>query len=626
MSAGTKDDAASGAGLIGAMVRSVIEPAKAAIALMLAPSHRRFAGLAIFFGLTVVAFDMLTIIGLYPILVFVTHGKDALLAQIPQFATLEAGLATINLSVSLPFLCLFSSLMIILRSMARYQQTAFANRLSLSVVLEKREWFFERFIREPVAISALHNKNDRISFLVNDCNRVGDLARAGLEAVVDVVFIAVYLAALTMIYFEAVVMALLASVIIFAAMHRRTRLGRVLGEQLSEQSLFTFRRIDESLVNVKLIKLRNQESSTADSVRRSLRRVSGVYDRLVAEKAKIENVSSAILHLAILAIFVTLVFRFEGDIAAIGVFSVLAVRAIPHLSRLNSLRFEFGQSIQAANRLRKVEAELAPPETEGEQGERAITRIDNVALDAVSFEYPSAAAAIADAGAKLERRRHAVRNVSFSIDKGELIAIIGASGAGKSTLADLVASLIEPTAGALRVDGAPLGPEARCGYRRRLGIVSQQIPFFDCSLRENLLFGVERAVSDKEIFDALRQANCMEFVALLPEGLDTRMGFGGAFFSGGQRQRLALCRELLHRPDVLILDEPTSALDAESERAILASLTALKGHITIIVIAHRLSTVSIGDRVLMMEDGRLVREFSQKDMQKATEARSLLSI
>ena len=139
-------------------------------------------------------------------------------------------------------------------------------------------------------------------------------------------------------------------------------------------------------------------------------------------------------------------------------------------------------------------------------------------------------------------------------------------------------------------------------------------------------FGIERAITDDEMFEALRQAHCTGFLAQLPEGLDTRMGFAGAFFSGRQRQRLALARELLHQPDVLILDEPTSALDAESERAILASLIALKGRVTIIVIAHRLSTVSIGDRVLLMEDGRIVREFSQADAQQATEARSLLSV
>jgi ABC-type multidrug transport system fused ATPase/permease subunit len=627
LSAAAKGGAVNRWGPIGAIVSSVIEPIRASVALMLSPSHRRFAALTIFFGLTVVAFDMLTIIGLYPILVFVTEGKTALLSQIPQFAILEAGLAKMGLSVSLPFLCLFSSLMIVLRSLARYQQTALANRLSLSVILEKRDWFFERFIREPIAISALHNKNDRISFLVNDCNRVGDLARAGSEAVVDVVFIAVYFAALTMIYFDAVLMALLAGVIIFAALHRRTLLGRALGEQMSDQSLATYRRIDESLVNLKLIKLRGQESSIADLVRRSLRSLSDINDRLVAEKAKIENVSSAILHLAILAIFVTLVFRFEGNIASIGVFSVLAVRAIPHLSRLNSLRFEFAQSLQAFNRLGMVEAALAPAEVEGNPGTGASTPIGEIELDAVSFEYPSVAVpANPNTPGRIEARRHAVRNVSFAVGKGELIAIIGASGAGKSTLADLVASLIDPTAGSLRVDGTPLQSEKRRDYRRRLGIVSQHIAFFDLSVRENLLFGIEHAIPDDEIFEALRQAHCMGFIAQLPEGLDTRMGFAGAFFSGGQRQRLALARELLDQPDVLILDEPTSALDAESERAILASLIALKGRVTIIVIAHRLSTVSIGDRVLLMEDGRIVREFSQADVQQATEARSLLSV
>jgi ABC-type bacteriocin/lantibiotic exporter with double-glycine peptidase domain len=497
----------------------------------------------------------------------------------------------------------------------------------LSVVLEKREWFFDRFMREPVAFSALHNKNDRISFLVNDCSRVGDLARAGSEAIVDIIFIAVYFAALLTIYLEAVLMALLAGAIIFVSLHRRTLLGRELGEQLSDESLTAFRRIDESLANLKLVKLRGQETNIVELVRGSLRKVSNINDRLVAEKAKIENVSSAILYVAILAIFVTIVFRFEGDIALIGVFSVLAMRAIPHLSRLNSLRFDFAQSLQALNRLRVVEATLAPAEFNDGPGAVRPASLRAIELDDVSFEYPVIAPAeSADVPDETEVRRRAVKDVSLTVGKGELLAIIGASGAGKSTLADLVASLVTPTAGTLRVDGKFLAPEDQRSYRRRLGIVSQHQAFFDLSLRANLTFGAERAVSDSDIAEALRQAHCVDFVAELPDGLETRVGFGGAFFSGGQRQRLALARELLNKPNILILDEPTSALDAESERAILASLTALKGRVTIVVIAHRLSTVAIGDRVLLMEDGRIVQQFSQAEMQHATEARNLLSV
>lgn len=627
MSSGGEIGAVKSDSLFAVVVDSLIRPMRESVALMVVAAQRRLAALAVFFGLLVVAFDMLTIVGLYPILVFVAEGKEALFSKIPSFATLDSLLAAVGLSVSLPFLCLFSSLMIVLRSVARYLQTAYANRLSLSVVLEKRDQFFERFIREPVAYSALQNKNDRISFLVNDCNRVGDLARAGSEAIVDMVFIVVYVTALSVIYVEAVLLSLLAGGIIFASLHRRTRRGRELGEQLSSQSLKSFRLIDESMANVKLVKLRGMEASIVKSVRKSLSVVSDLYDRLVAEKALIENVSTAILHVAILAIFVTIVFRFDGDIALIGVFSVLAMRAVPHVSRLNSLRFEFGQSLQALDRVRLTEETMAPSEVFADDDANGDGHIGSIGLEDVTFEYPSVpTAAISEKPPVLEGRRGAVRDVSLSIGHGELVAVIGASGAGKSTLADLVASLIEPTEGALRVDGRPLSPTHRRSYRRRLGIVSQHVAFFDLSLRENLTFGLTRDVPDEEIQDALGRASCSSFVGRLPNGLDTRMGIGGGYFSGGQRQRLALARELLNRPDVLILDEPTSALDAESERAILASLTALKGQITIVVIAHRLSTVAIGDRVLLMEDGELVREYSKEEMQNATEARNLLSV
>ena len=218
-----------------------------------------------------------------------------------------------------------------------------------------------------------------------------------------------------------------------------------------------------------------------------------------------------------------------------------------------------------------------------------------IQLQSVDFTYPG--------------RGQTLRKLSLSIPKGNMIALVGESGSGKSTVIDLILGLQLPDAGQVLIDGSPLSDWQQNTFRDRVGYVPQEPILFHTSIRENMLWSCAHA-SDTEIWSALALANAEEFVRQLPGGLDTGVGDRGLRLSGGQRQRLALARALLRKPDLLILDEATSALDSDSEQLIQASIERVASETTVLVVAHRLSTIAKADMVYVLNQGQVVEQGS----------------
>jgi ATP-binding cassette subfamily B protein len=219
----------------------------------------------------------------------------------------------------------------------------------------------------------------------------------------------------------------------------------------------------------------------------------------------------------------------------------------------------------------------------------------SLAFQGVTFRYPTRPDAAAITG------------FSLTIEPGETVAIVGPSGAGKSTLFQLAMRFYDPQAGTVRMDGVPLVQAHPAEVRRRMALVPQEPTLFAASARDNLRYGAWDA-SEERIWDAARAANAESFLRELPDGLETFLGEGGARLSGGQRQRVAIARALLRDAPILLLDEATSALDAESERLVQQALERLMEGRTTLVIAHRLATVRAADRIVVMDQGKIVEE------------------
>lgn len=209
-----------------------------------------------------------------------------------------------------------------------------------------------------------------------------------------------------------------------------------------------------------------------------------------------------------------------------------------------------------------------------------------------------------------------VRDFSFAVSGGSVVALVGRSGAGKTTVTDLVARFHDPTRGRLLLNGADIRDFRLRTYRGLLAIVQQEVFLFDGSVRDNIAYGRHDA-TDAEVEDAARRANAHEFIEKLPDQYETFIGERGVKLSGGQRQRLAIARAILARPQILILDEATSNLDTESEQLIQASMAELLAGRTTFVIAHRLSTVRRADMILLMEDGRVIERGTHEELMDA---------
>ncbi|GGD36647.1 ABC transporter transmembrane domain-containing protein [Croceicoccus pelagius] len=216
-----------------------------------------------------------------------------------------------------------------------------------------------------------------------------------------------------------------------------------------------------------------------------------------------------------------------------------------------------------------------------------------ISFQNVTFRYPA------------RPERAALEDFTLIIEPGETVAVVGPSGAGKSTLFQLVERFRDPQAGNVRIDGVDLTRADPADIRDRIALVPQESVLFAATARYNILYGKPEA-SDEEIWEAARAANAETFLRDLPEGLDTFIGEAGARLSGGQRQRIAIARALLRDAPILLLDEATSALDAESERLVQSALDRLMENRTTLVIAHRLATVRAADRIVVMDEGRIV--------------------
>lgn len=248
----------------------------------------------------------------------------------------------------------------------------------------------------------------------------------------------------------------------------------------------------------------------------------------------------------------------------------------------------------------RVFALLDIPETEGDDAEAPGASFErDIVFDGVSFGY--------------DAERPVLSDISFRVAKGEVVALVGPSGAGKTTLLELVPRFHEPWQGEIRMDGVPINRLSRSSLRRLMAVVSQETVLLHDTVRANIRYGRPDA-SLEEIMAAAAAANADEFIRGLPEGYDTVLGERGTRLSGGQRQRIAIARALLRDAPILILDEATSALDTESERLVQEAIERLMRDRTVLVIAHRLATVRDADRIVVLQDGRLVESGRHADL------------
>ena len=263
---------------------------------------------------------------------------------------------------------------------------------------------------------------------------------------------------------------------------------------------------------------------------------------------------------------------------------------LPSLKRLTTVQAAMQRGVVAARDIFTV----LDTDAERDAGTVRVDRVrGEIALREVGFRYPDAS-------------MPALHGIDLDCPAGSVTALVGRSGSGKSTLASLIPRFHDPDAGQILLDGKPLSDYALDSLRAQIAWVGQQVVIFDDTVARNIAYGALGGASREAIVEAARAANALDFIDALPNGLDSRVGEGGALLSGGQRQRIAIARAILKDAPILILDEATSALDSESESLIQDALKRLLRQRTVVVIAHRLSTIEHADRIAVLDAGRIV--------------------
>jgi ATP-binding cassette, subfamily B, bacterial MsbA len=343
----------------------------------------------------------------------------------------------------------------------------------------------------------------------------------------------------------------------------------------------------------KVVKVFNGEAQEVEGFERINEQNRRLNMKLATAKAASQPVVQLVAALGLAGVvFVAMRDDFGGALS-VGEFvsflgaMLLIMTPLKHLTNING---PLQQGIAAGQSI----FELLDTPAEDEGGPRRLVRArGDIEFRGVNFIYQ-------------EEKGPVLRDIDLHVAPGERLAIVGRSGSGKSTLVSLIPRFYDPTGGVVLIDGHDAREYRRDDLRRQVSLVSQDVKLFDDTIRSNIAYGIMRDASAEEIEAAARAAHVLEFTERFPLGLETEVGDRGVTLSGGQRQRVAIARALLKNAPILILDEATSALDTESERHIQHALEALMQNRTTLVIAHRLSTIENADRIVVMDQGRIV--------------------
>jgi ATP-binding cassette subfamily B protein/ATP-binding cassette subfamily C protein len=366
-----------------------------------------------------------------------------------------------------------------------------------------------------------------------------------------------------------------------------TKISKAQGEKRLESGRRIYRTLVETLGDVKFVKLKGNEEGilrgydTATETRARSEVMNNILGSI--PKGILESVGFSLL----VGVVVFIIWSYQDTSRVIPIISMYALALYRILPSVHRMLLNISNIAYLQKTLESVDESLRLPMEH--EGTSPLEFQNSISIENICFRYIT--------GGEI------IENISFKINKGEKIAITGESGSGKSTLVDIIIGIHKPVSGTIHIDDVALTDENIRSWRKRIGYIPQSIYLFDGTVAENVSFGSES--DERKIIKALQRANIWDFLSQ-KEGLHTRVGDGGIQLSGGQQQRIGIARALYDDPEILVLDEATSALDTETEEKIMEEIYNVSENKTLIVIAHRLSTVERCDRKIRLENGKII--------------------
>lgn len=562
--------------------------------LRLAGSHpRRWAVSIIAVSLALAALDMLGVAAMLPLTQLIS-GSELATGVRPFLISIFGTTSTNQLipAVAISIAALFTVKSIVALG-SRWWLLGRTTRVSAEVSAE----LLRRYVLSPYA----DHRSRQLSETYRNVETSTVQATSVLLAIVDLCTDAVVLIAITIVLVLTTPLVALVTIAVFvvlmAGLQRALRHTQAkIGEEVSQAALHAWRYLLSALDGFREARLSASGQRFVDEFRTAKLRGARA-GRMMGIVADLPRYALEICFvLAVLAISLTLLRSSpEQALAVLGIFGAASLRALPALTRMSANIAIVRTGRVGLDVLGAAIDDLGAGTEHTESHRSDDVLAGDIMLRNLSFSYADSDQPVVD-------------DVTLTIPENRTTAFVGSSGAGKSTLVDLILGLLTPSSGTITCGGTEIDHDLAAWYAG-LGVVPQDVFLLNDTIAANVAFGVPSTeIDSRRVSDALERARLSDVVDGLPRGLDTRVGERGVRLSGGQRQRLGLARALYREPRILVLDEATSALDNETEYEIAATLAQLQGHMTILVVAHRLSTVRGADTIVFLQDGTVTAQ------------------
>lgn len=505
---------------------------------------------------------------------------------------------------SLQIVCGIMAITFFLKNILIYLKALVTTRLNLNVVRDMRNQLYDHSLRLPVTYFDRNKSGNTISLIVNDVESIN----SSMTSTFDKLFVE----PLRVIFFIGLLFIInvrltLAVFIVFPVMgiliSQISRAVRRRSKRVLEYIAGLLSILHETISGIRAVKMFNMNQYEIDRFKEENRK----YIHYSFRATSVGAISSPLTEVLGVVVVIILLWYGGQQVLLKGTFGaedfvrflIFLFSTFTPLKAITAIANTLQRGFAAAERVFTV-LDTQKEDLKLLKSENIPTFKDAITFSNVNFTYPGTSEQV-------------LKNINFSIPKGSIVALVGSSGAGKSTILDLVPRFYDISSGQICIDGKNINDMDLCGLRQLFGIVSQDTVLFNDTVSNNIRYSLPDAPLE-QVITAAKAANALEFIEKLPSGFDTVIGERGVTLSGGQRQRLSIARALLRNPPVLILDEATSALDTESERLVQAAINNLIENRTSLVVAHRLSTISHADMIIVLENGEIVEMGSHEDL------------
>lgn len=560
--------------------------------MRISKNGRLYAFGFVFFALSMAVFESLGIFAFVPLLETITSSDfsqgNFALKQISRFI----GGETVN--ERLLFIAIFILLVSVIRATSEYFARVFSAGLSIVVNNALNAEAFDYLLAANIPYVERHPMGTLRNNILQLPGRIAQVVQQTAMIVMASILLLFYFSLMLAISGPLSLLALVLVFAIFLLSQKLSKFQKRFGHELTEVGKALAQLTFDVIQTMKLVRLSGAEPRMREKLKAGLQRKISTLYRINLVNAAGQPVFTVAggTFVALSLITGTLIYGETSHdwVAFLVIYLLILYRLMGPISQVNTARLTIAAHLEAVD-LYKAFIDECQMNRQPTGSHLVAEPAACMELNGVAFSYP-------------ERREVGLTNITGTIKQGQMTAIVGRSGSGKTTLINLLAKLIEPNGGEVLIDGVPIQNLNTRQWMDRIGFVPQDLTLYNDTIEANIRFAHPEA-TDAELWDAIRSADLEALITSLPNGLKTKVGEMGSHLSGGERQRIAIARALLEKADIIVLDEATSQLDSISDHAIQSVIEKLRGRKTIIVIAHRLATVTKADQIWVMEGGRI---------------------